>query len=69
MTVAFTRRSLLKLAGASALAAGFPDWVSATTKIPEKWDETVDVVVVGSGFAGLAAAYEVKKAEAVVSVF
>ena len=69
MTVAFTRRSLLKLAGASALAVGFPAWVSATTKIPEKWDETVDVVVVGSGFAGLAAAYEAKKAGAEVAVF
>ena len=30
--------------------------------LPKKWDEEVDVVVIGSGFAGLAAAYEAKKA-------
>ncbi|PKU25094.1 flavocytochrome c [Telmatospirillum siberiense] len=28
----------------------------------QKWDETYDVVVIGSGFAGLAAAYEAKNA-------
>jgi fumarate reductase flavoprotein subunit len=27
-------------------------------KIPTKWDETVEVLIVGSGFAGLAAAAE-----------
>lgn len=31
---------------------------AAIRKIPTKWDETIDVVVVGSGFAGLAAAAE-----------
>ncbi len=35
---------------------------------PKKWDETVDVIVVGSGFAGLAAAIEAKKAGANVIV-
>lgn len=39
--------------------------VSAQTK---KWDETFDVIVVGSGFAGLAAAIEAKKAGANVIV-
>ena len=29
---------------------------------PEKYDETTDVIVIGSGFAGLAAAYEAAKA-------
>lgn len=29
--------------------------------MPKKWDETYDVIVVGSGFAGLAAAAEAKK--------
>lgn len=29
--------------------------------LPEQWDETVDVLVVGSGFAGLAAAAEAKQ--------
>lgn len=36
--------------------------------MPRKWDETFDVVIVGSGFAGLAAAYEAKKAGASVVV-
>ena len=31
-------------------------------KAPQKWDEEADVVVVGSGFAGLAAAIEAKEA-------
>jgi flavocytochrome c len=30
--------------------------------IPEKWDEVADVVIIGSGFAGLAAAIEAKRA-------
>ena len=31
--------------------------------MPAKWDEEVDVIVVGSGFAGLAAAAEAKNCE------
>ncbi len=37
-------------------------------RIPETWDETYDVVVIGSGFAGLAAAIEARKAGASVAV-
>ena len=36
--------------------------------VPEKWDAEYDVVVIGSGFAGLAAAYTAKKAGASVVV-
>lgn len=36
--------------------------------VPENWDEEVDVVVVGTGFAGLAAAHEAKKAGATVAL-
>jgi flavocytochrome c len=32
------------------------------TPIPTQWDESYDLVIIGSGFAGLAAAYEAKKA-------
>ncbi len=39
-----------------------------SVKAPAKWDESYDVVVIGSGFAGLAAAYEAKKAGASVVV-
>ena len=61
-----SRRTLLKssLAGA-ALMAGTG---VASAKSAQHWDETVDVIVVGSGFAGLAAAIEAKKAGANVIV-
>jgi len=31
-------------------------------KLPQKWDEEADIIIVGSGFAGLAAAVEAKRA-------
>ena len=45
-------------AGASSASA------KAFDPMPEKWDETFDVVVIGSGFAGLAAAIEARLAGA-----
>lgn len=63
-----SRRSVLKGAvamGAVAMTGGFALNLAApgaaeamVKKLPTKWDETWDVVVVGSGFAGLAAAAE-----------
>ncbi|WP_367360428.1 flavocytochrome c [Syntrophus buswellii] len=63
-----SRRSVLKGAvamGAVAVGGGLalnmsaPDRAEAAVKkLPSKWDETWDVVVIGSGFAGLAAAAE-----------
>jgi fumarate reductase flavoprotein subunit len=41
---------------------------AAVKKLPSKWDETWDVVVVGSGFAGLAAAAEAAGAGAKVVI-
>jgi succinate dehydrogenase/fumarate reductase flavoprotein subunit len=35
---------------------------------PQKWDEKVDIIVIGSGFAGLAAAIEAKIAGSSVIV-
>jgi hypothetical protein len=35
---------------------------AAAAAVPKKWDATTDVVVVGSGFAGLAAAIEARDA-------
>lgn len=49
-------------AGASSASA------KAFDPMPEKWDETFDVVVIGSGFAGLAAAIEARLAGASVCV-
>ena len=49
-------------AGASSTSA------KAFDPMPGKWDETFDVVVIGSGFAGLAAAIEARLAGASVCV-
>ena len=69
-----SRRSFLKTgsaaAGAGFVAAGvlgMPQKGQAAP-VPQKWDEEIDVVVIGSGFAGLAAAYEAKKAGSSVAV-
>ena len=63
---AITRRNFLSGSVAGVLAAAAPMAMSASA--PESWDETVDVIVVGSGFAGLTAAYVAKKAGANVIV-
>ncbi|MBU1564518.1 MAG: flavocytochrome c [Proteobacteria bacterium] len=73
-----SRRSVLKGAvalGAVAMAGGFALNLAAPgsaqaelKKLPAKWDETWDVVIVGSGFAGLAAAAEAAGAGAKVVI-
>jgi flavocytochrome c len=70
-----SRRNFLKTAGGAAAVAGLAasgvtltPWTAEAATIPKKWDETYDVVVIGSGFAGLAAAYEAKKAGASVVI-
>ncbi|MFA7463043.1 MAG: flavocytochrome c [Anaerovoracaceae bacterium] len=63
-----SRRGFLKTAGGAAAVTGLatggipflPGKAEAAVTLPKKWDETYDVVVVGSGFAGLAAAIEAK---------
>ena len=37
-------------------------------KLPQKWDEEADIIIVGSGFAGLAAAIETKEAGSLVII-
>jgi len=68
-----SRRNFLKTAGGAAAIAGLaatglpilPGKAEAACEpLPKKWDETYDVVVIGSGFAGLAAAIEAKNAGA-----
>ena len=68
MTV--TRRNLLKHSfGGLALAAGITTVRAADAPLKDgAWDEETDVLVVGSGFAGLMAAYEARKAGASVIV-
>ncbi len=73
----FSRRNFLKTAGGAAAVAGLaasglsmiPGTAQAAVRgLPKKWDEEYDVIVVGSGFAGLAAALEAKNAGASVLV-
>ncbi len=72
-----SRRKFLQASGAVTATAGValsPLGLTADRAlaqepgIPDAWDEAYDVVVVGSGFAGLAAAIEAKKANAAVVV-
>lgn len=67
MTVNISRRRLIEssIVGTAALAGATSAFAS---KPVAKWDETVDIIVVGSGFAGLAAAIEAKNAGANVIV-
>ena len=69
--VELNRRTFLSgsvAAGAAALFGTEAAHAAGAVKLPAKWDETADVVIVGSGFAGLAAAIEAKKAGASVVV-
>lgn len=64
---ALSRRDWLKTAAGSALLAGASAArAQCTDPMPPQWDETFDVVVIGSGFAGLAAAIEARLAGASV---
>ena len=60
----FLKGSLVGAAGVAGAAFVAPASAAPAAKLPAKWDEVVDVIVVGSGFAGLAAAIEAKKAGA-----
>ncbi len=63
-----SRRRLLEgtIAGGAIALTGVAQ--ARTSDEPKQWDATYDVIVIGSGFAGLAAALEAKKAGANVVV-
>ena len=70
-----TRRSVLGTSTAMSVGAGLFALTGSPAQaqpgardIPEDWDEESDVVVIGSGFAGLSAAYEARMAGASVVV-
>lgn len=65
-TAQFTRRQFLG-AGA-AFGIGSLGCAAVSAAPVQKWDEETDVVVIGSGFAGLMAAYTAKKAGADVVI-
>lgn len=69
-----TRRTVLTTGAAFSAGAGALSIPTAQARtrgagLPENWDESYDVVVIGSGFAGLSAAYEARKAGASVVLF
>lgn len=64
-----SRRNFLKTTGGAAAVAALTaggigilnkEAKAAGDELPKKWDEAYDVVIIGSGFAGLAAAIEAK---------
>jgi len=70
------RREFMKISGGTILGAGLVagGLMSGSKKaeaspMPDKWDEEFDVVVIGTGFAGTAAAIDAKKAGARTVVF
>ena len=62
------RRDFIKIAGLGAGAMAIVGGLATDVKaeVPKKWDKATDVVVVGAGYAGLAAAIEAKDAGAQV---
>ena len=72
-----TRRDFIKSMGGATAVAGMTmggltvageTFAAAGDVLPKKWDVTTDVVVIGSGFAGLAAAIEARNGGADVLV-
>lgn len=66
----FLKATSITTATAGLALSGFASakTESSCTSLPDNWDETYDVVVVGSGFAGLSAAIEAKNAKSSVVV-
>ncbi len=65
----FSRRDFMKATGGAAAVAGLTGGglllgaaTAGASKMPQTWDEEFDVVIIGSGFAGLAAAIEARNA-------
>ncbi|QSX34131.1 flavocytochrome c [Shewanella avicenniae] len=73
-TTDLARRNFLKFTGAATAASGLAlsglnaAQAAESVPVPKSWDKTFDVIVVGSGFAGLSAAIEAKLAGANVVV-
>ncbi len=65
------RREFLKLAGAGIGAAALPDPAQERSAVPNTgipWDRETEILVIGSGYAGLSAAIEAHDSGAAVAV-
>ena len=72
MSSILTRRNFLKTAAAAGAASAAAPALAASsqsTAAPKHWDQTVDVVVLGAGGAGLMAACQVYDKKGKVVVF
>ena len=72
MSSILTRRNFLKTAAAAGAASATAPALAASsqsTAAPKHWDQTVDVVVLGAGGAGLMAACQVYDKKGKVVVF
>ncbi len=58
MSPIFSRRRFLQTSAVGMLMSGFGSVALADEKSDTQWDETVDYLIVGSGFTGLASALE-----------
>ena len=67
-TASITRKNFLLGAGLAGLAAAVAAPKGALAAEDVAWDEECDVLVIGSGYSGLAAAYEAKAAGADVKI-
>jgi flavocytochrome c len=56
----FASGGAMLMGGAASTAFSAADYVPTDGNAPAKWDETHDVIVVGTGFAGLSAAIEAR---------
>lgn len=70
------RRKFIKVSGSAVIGAGLSSTILLSggkaveaAPIPDKWDEEFDVIVIGSGFAGTAAAIDSCKAGAKTVLF
>lgn len=54
--MSITRRNFIQYSTAASLAAACP--VALSSELPKEWNKTVNFLIIGTGFAGLAAALE-----------
>lgn len=64
-----SKRSFIKSMVAVCVAGAFSPFAFSAEKLPAHWDGETDVIIVGSGFAGMSAAAEALTKGAKIIVF